>query len=100
LSRTELTRAQFQTIRLKLFKIAAQVKSSVRWVVFHLASGYPYPSILIRALGAIQLLPYPQLIFHQPQGYQNLLIPSMGERGRCDQTVDKFEFGTRLGRIS
>jgi hypothetical protein len=33
---TELARAQVQTIRLKLFKIAARVKTSVRRVVFHL----------------------------------------------------------------
>jgi hypothetical protein len=63
LSGTELARAQVQTIRLRLFKIAARVKTSVRRVVFHLASSYPYRSILIHALGAIRLLPNPSLVF-------------------------------------
>jgi hypothetical protein len=60
---TELTRAQVQTIRLKLFKIAARVKISVRRVVFHLSSSYPYRSILIHALGALRLLPASSTVF-------------------------------------
>jgi len=60
---TELARAQVQTIRLKLFKIAACVKTSVRRVVFHLSSSYPYRSILIHALGAIRLLPNSSTVF-------------------------------------
>ena len=60
---TELANAQVQTIRLKLFKIAARVRTSVRRVVFHLASSYPYRSILIHALGAIRLLPDPSAVF-------------------------------------
>ena len=60
---TELARAQVQTIRLKLFKIAACVKTSVRRVVFHLSSSYPYRSILIHALGAIRLLPTSSTVF-------------------------------------
>ena len=60
---TELANAQVQTIRLKLFKIAARVKTSVRRVVFHLASSYPYRSIFIHALGAIRLLPDPSAVF-------------------------------------
>ena len=63
LSGTELAQAQVQTIRLKLFKIAARVKRSVRRVVFHLASSYPYHSILMHALGAIRLLPNPAAVF-------------------------------------
>ena len=39
---TELACAQVGTIRLKLLKVAARVVVSVRRVVFHLASGYPY----------------------------------------------------------
>jgi Transposase DDE domain group 1 len=39
---TELARAQIGTIRLKLLKVAARVVKSVRRVVFHLASSYPY----------------------------------------------------------
>lgn len=33
------------TIRLRLFKVAARVIQSVRRVVFHLASSYPYRTI-------------------------------------------------------
>ena len=39
---TELAQAQVTTIRLKLFKIAARVVTSVRRVVFHFSSGCPY----------------------------------------------------------
>lgn len=42
LSGTELAEAQVGTIRLKLLKVAARVAGSVRRLVFHLASGYPY----------------------------------------------------------
>lgn len=42
LADTELANAQVSTIRLKLFKIAARVTSSVRRLVFHLATPYPY----------------------------------------------------------
>jgi hypothetical protein len=45
---TELAKAQVSTIRLKLFKIAARVVTSVRRVVFHLSSGYPYQPLLRR----------------------------------------------------
>lgn len=43
---TELARAQVGTVRLKLFKIAARVRVSVRRVVLHLASSYPYKQLL------------------------------------------------------
>lgn len=42
---TELARAQVGTIRLRLLKVAARVVVSVRRVVFHLASSYPYRAI-------------------------------------------------------
>ena len=42
LAGTELAEAQVGTIRLKLLKVAARVAGSVRRVVFHLASSYPY----------------------------------------------------------
>jgi hypothetical protein len=42
---TELARAQVGTIRLKLFKVAARVVVSVRRVVFHLSSSYPYQEV-------------------------------------------------------
>jgi hypothetical protein len=39
---TEFACAQAATIRLKLFKVAARVRTSVRRVVFHFSSSYPY----------------------------------------------------------
>jgi hypothetical protein len=45
LAGTELAQAQVGTIRLKLFKVAARVVVSVRRVVFHLASSYPYQEV-------------------------------------------------------
>jgi len=43
---TELACAQVATIRLKLFKVAARVRTSVRRVVFHFSSSYPYQQLL------------------------------------------------------
>jgi hypothetical protein len=45
---TELAKAQVTTMRLKLLKIAARVTVSVRRIVLHLSSAYPYPSLLAR----------------------------------------------------
>ena len=42
---TDLAQAQVHTIRLKLFKVAARVCSSVRRIVFHLCSSYPWQGI-------------------------------------------------------
>ena len=50
---TELARAQVGTIRLKLFKIAARVRISVRRVALHLSSSYPYPSVLRRLVARL-----------------------------------------------
>jgi len=52
---TELAKAQVSTIRLKLFKIAARVVVTVRRVVLHLSSGYPYQTLLTRLVQ--QLVP-------------------------------------------
>lgn len=60
---TELSRAQVQTIRLKLFKIAARVKQSVRRVVFHMASGYPYRSLLAKVFGQLKSSPLSDFAF-------------------------------------
>jgi hypothetical protein len=46
LAGTELERAQCSTIRLKLFKIAARVRVTVRRVWFHLSSSYPHQALL------------------------------------------------------
>lgn len=46
---TALSQAQCDTIRLKLLKIGAQVKITVRRIVLSLASGYPYERIFAQA---------------------------------------------------
>lgn len=55
LAGTALAEAQVGTIRLRLLKVAARVVLSVRRVVFHLASSYPYREVFrevsARALG-------------------------------------------------
>ena len=45
LSGTELAQAQVGTLRLKLLKVAARVEVTVRRVVFHLASSYPFQAV-------------------------------------------------------
>jgi hypothetical protein len=42
---TELERAEVGTIRLKLFKVGAWVKRSVRRVVVRMASSYPWQQL-------------------------------------------------------
>jgi Transposase DDE domain group 1 len=49
LTGTELARAQVQTIRLRLLKIGAQLRISVRKVWISMASSYPYPKIFHQA---------------------------------------------------
>ena len=57
---TELERAQCGTIRLKLLKIGAQVRVSVRKVWVSFASGYPYVEVFARVLEKLRaLLPLP-----------------------------------------
>ncbi len=63
LSGIELARAQVNMIRLMLFKLTARLKTSVRCVVFHLASSYPYRSALIHALVVIRFVPINSTIF-------------------------------------
>lgn len=46
---TRMARAQCDTIRLKLLKIGAQIKISVRRILVSLASGYPYERIFAQA---------------------------------------------------
>jgi hypothetical protein len=53
---TELETAQVNTIRLKLFKVAARVVTSVRRIVFHLSTSYPNQAIF-RLLAASLLKP-------------------------------------------
>ena len=55
---TSLARAQCNTIRLKLLKIGALVKISVRRVLVSLAESYPYREIFMHALRAIRRLAF------------------------------------------
>ena len=55
LADTELAQAQVGTIRLKLFKVAARVVLSVRRVVLHLCSNYPYTSLFNRIIARLVL---------------------------------------------
>jgi hypothetical protein len=50
LADTELSSAQVTTIRLKLFKIAGRVITSVRRIIFHLSSSCPYQPVFRRAV--------------------------------------------------
>jgi len=54
LAGTELAKAQCGTIRLKLLKIGAQVRVSVRKVWVSLASGYPNAALFARVLAALE----------------------------------------------
>jgi hypothetical protein len=47
----EMAQAQCQTIRLKLLKIGAQIRITVRRVALSLASGYPFPEMFARVHG-------------------------------------------------
>jgi hypothetical protein len=51
---TELEAAQAGTLRLKLFKVAARVITSVRRVVLHLSSAYPLADLLVRVLARLR----------------------------------------------
>ncbi|MCG3132324.1 MAG: hypothetical protein FLDDKLPJ_03161 [Phycisphaerae bacterium] len=53
LSDTELAGAQVTTIRLKLFQIAARVVTSVRRIVLHLCSNYPYAELFRRIVARL-----------------------------------------------
>lgn len=57
LAGTELARATFETLRLKLLKIGARVRESCRRVSVSIASSYPYRALLATALANIQAMP-------------------------------------------
>jgi hypothetical protein len=56
LNGTEMARARCDSIRLKLFKIGALVKVSVRRIHMSMCSGYPYQAIFKRAYLNLQML--------------------------------------------
>ncbi len=55
LAGTELEQAQAGTIRLRLFKVAARVVTSVRRVVLHLSSAYPLADLFGRVLAHLRM---------------------------------------------
>ena len=54
---TPMAKAQCGTIRLKLWKIGALVKVTVRRVVISMAAGCPYQKIFEQAFRALQRMP-------------------------------------------
>jgi hypothetical protein len=56
---TELACAQVDSVRLKLFKVAARVRTSVRRIIFHLSSTYPYQSLFARLVARLCPAPAP-----------------------------------------
>src|SRR5258706_15470456 len=54
---TELAQAQCDTIRLKLFKIGAQIEVTVRKVWASFSESYPYLSLFHRVFARLQQLP-------------------------------------------
>jgi len=54
---TALEKAQCQSIRLKLLKIGAQIKVSVRRVWISLAEGYPYKNLFAEVYQRLQAIP-------------------------------------------
>ena len=57
LKATELARAQSATIRLKVLKIGALIRITVRKVWVSLAGGYPYAELFARVHAALQAVP-------------------------------------------
>ncbi len=50
---TELAAAQVETVRVKLLKVAARVRTSVRRVIFHFSSTYPYQQLFTRIVARL-----------------------------------------------
>ena len=54
---TDMARAQCGTIRLKLLKIGAQLKLSVRRVRLYFAESYPYAALFRQVLANLRAAP-------------------------------------------
>ena len=54
---TQFENAQCHTIRLKLFKIGAAIRVTVRKVWFSLSQSYPYAATFLRVFDNLQSLP-------------------------------------------
>ncbi len=59
---TPLERAQCSTIRLKLLKVGALVRITVRKIWISFSQSYPYRQQFLRVLGKIRAAPTPQLV--------------------------------------
>ena len=57
LKQTPLARAQCQTIRLKLLKIGAQVRLTVRHVWISMSEAYPYSEVFAAVVRNLQAIP-------------------------------------------
>ncbi len=57
LNGTALARAQCDTIRLKLFKIGAQIRISVRRVWIAFSDSYPYAALFRQVIQQLQRIP-------------------------------------------
>jgi Transposase DDE domain group 1 len=56
---TDMAQAQCQTIRLKLLKIGAQIRVTVRRVCFSLANGYPFAPLFAQVYRNLRAVPAP-----------------------------------------
>ena len=54
---TEMAKAQCQTIRLKLFKLGARIRVTVRRIVVSMASGCPYQTLFAAAYANLKAIP-------------------------------------------
>jgi hypothetical protein len=54
---TDLAQAQCDTIRLKVFKIGAQIQVTVRRVCIHMSGGYPYRDVFHQVWNNLQNVP-------------------------------------------
>jgi len=59
LAATDLSSAQVGTIRIKLLKLGARLRVSVRRVLVSISSGCPYKDIFATGHRCLQLLPHP-----------------------------------------
>jgi hypothetical protein len=54
LKNTRLAKAQCHTIRVKLFKIGAQIRVTVRKIWVSFAEGYPYKEVFFKAVANLR----------------------------------------------
>jgi hypothetical protein len=57
LRQTELAQARFETLRLKLFKVGARFRGTVRHLWFHLSSSWPGRDLFVQTWQRLQRLP-------------------------------------------